>query len=327
MRTEEKIAEVAPNIFRVIVRLPIPDVKSMNAYVIVDAGRNLMVDSGMAHPVSCEDMESAVRHLGLDLDRTDFFVTHHHLDHFGAVSGLIRDTSLIYISKPEAEFIERVALGNVTEELAIFFKKLGFSEMEPAALFAQFYGKEYRERRAWPFHYIADGDVIERGGHRFRCLVFPGHSIAHSCLYEADTGVLISGDQITPGVQFIHDRDNPFADHFNSLDLLRKMDVKLVLPGHGSPFSDHARRIDLLRNHHRGRMEAVYSVLVEKGKDAYEATLALDEQLSDRDPLGMLPPVMRFIHARHTYGYLQYLTAQGLARKELCNGRVLFFSL
>jgi glyoxylase-like metal-dependent hydrolase (beta-lactamase superfamily II) len=57
----EWISEVAPGIFRIVVQLPIPEVGSMNSYVIVDADRNLIVDPGMAHPACYELMEKAIR--------------------------------------------------------------------------------------------------------------------------------------------------------------------------------------------------------------------------------------------------------------------------
>jgi glyoxylase-like metal-dependent hydrolase (beta-lactamase superfamily II) len=322
----ESISEAAPGIFRIVVPLPIPDVESMNSYVIVDTDRNLLVDPGMAHPASIDFMEKAIRHLNVDLERTDFFITHHHLDHFGAVSRLLSGTSRIYMSKPEAEFIERVVSGEVLEELAALFETMGFTEMKPMDLFSQFYGDEYRQRCVWPFQHVADGDIIVRGGRRFTCLVSSGHSIAHCCLYESKHGILISGDQITPGVQFLVDRPNPLNDHFQSLAQLRGMDVKRVLPGHGSPFNNHRKRIDLLQAHHLGRIEAVYSVLGKDGKDAYQVTLALDGKLPDRDLLSALPPVLRFIHTRHTLGCLLHLTAQGRAEKENRNGRMIFFA-
>jgi glyoxylase-like metal-dependent hydrolase (beta-lactamase superfamily II) len=298
----------------------------MNSYVIVDEDRHLMVDPGMAHPASNEAMDKAIGDLGLDMERTDFFITHHHLDHFGAVSRLLRGSSRIYMSKAEADFIERVASGEVAEEMTVFFRMLGFADLEPMDLVSQFYGSEYRQRRSWPFHYVADGDAVVRGRRRFTCLVAPGHSIAHGCLYESSRGILISGDRITAGVQFMLDRADPFADHFQSLAQLKEMDVKLVLPGHGSPFSDHVKRINQVRTHHEGRIEAIHSVLRKNGKDAYEATLALDERLTDREAISTMSPVMRFIHTRHTFGYLRHLTAEGRARQEPHNGRILFSS-
>jgi glyoxylase-like metal-dependent hydrolase (beta-lactamase superfamily II) len=205
---------------------------------------------------------------------------------------------------------------------------LGFPEKKPMNVVSQFYGREFKERFPWPFRCVADGEVITRGGHHFACLVLPGHSIGHSCLYESRRGVLIAGDQITAGVQFLLDRANPLADHFQSLARLREMDVKLTLPGHGSPFRNHIKRIDSLLIHHRGRLEAAYAVLKKRGEegiDAYEVTLALDGMLSDRDPIDTLPPVMKFIHTRHTFAYLLQLTAQGCARKDHCHGRVVFY--
>jgi len=321
----ERISEVVPGIFRIIVQIPIPEVGSMNSYVIVRGDRNLMVDPGMAHPECYEQLEKSIEDLGLDLGRTDFFITHHHLDHFSSVSRFLRDTSRIYISRPEAEFIDRVASGEVESETGVFLEMLGFPEKNPMNVVSQFYSDEYRKQSHWPFHCVADGDVIMQGSYGFSCMITSGHTIGHSCLYETSRSVLISGDQITAGIQFLLDRANPLADHLQSLARLREMDVKLVLPGHGSPFRDHRKRIDQLLAHHQGRSEAVYGALGKNGKDAYEVTLALDGQLPDRDSLDNVPLIRKFIHTRHTFAYLQHLVAQGKARKERRHGRILFF--
>jgi glyoxylase-like metal-dependent hydrolase (beta-lactamase superfamily II) len=321
----EYISEVAPGIFRIIVQLPIPEVGSMNSYVILDGDRNLIVDPGMAHSSCYEIMEKTIEDLGLDLGRTDFFITHHHLDHFSAVSRFLSRTSHIYISKPEAEFVERIASGEVEGETAVFLEMLGFPEKDPMNVVSQFFSNEYKQQRRGPFRFVDDGDVIVRGSYHLTCLVTPGHSIGHSCLYELSRRILIVGDQITAGVQFLLDRTDPLADHLQSLSRLREMNVKLALPGHGSPFGDHKNRIDRLRAHHQGRSEAVYGALGEDGRDAYEVTLALDRLLPDRETLDMLPLIRRFIHTRHTFAYLQHLAVQGRARKEHRHGRMLFF--
>jgi glyoxylase-like metal-dependent hydrolase (beta-lactamase superfamily II) len=321
----ERISEVASGIFRIVVQIPIPEVGSMNSYVIIDGDRNLIIDPGMAHPSCYEIMEKAITELGLDLGCTDFFITHHHLDHFSSASRFLRETSHIYISRPEAEFIKRVASGEVEAETGVFLEMLGFPEKNPMSIVSQFFSDEYRQRRSWPFRYVADGEVIMRGNYHFTCLVAPGHTIGHSCLYGPARSVLISGDQITAGIQFLLDRANPLADHLQSLARLREMDVKLALPGHGFPFGDHRKRIDQLLAHHQGRSEAAYGALGKNGRDAYEVTIALDGLLSDRDPPDTLPLIRRFIHTRHTFAYLQHLAAQGRVRKEHRHGRILFF--
>jgi glyoxylase-like metal-dependent hydrolase (beta-lactamase superfamily II) len=320
----ERISEVAVGIFRIAFQIPIPEVGSMNSYVIVDSNRSLIVDPGMAHPTCYEQMEKSIEDLGLDLGRTDFFITHHHLDHFSAVSRFLRGESNIYISRPEAEFIERVASGEVQAETGVFLEMLGFPEKNPMGVVSQFYSEEYRQGRPWPFRYVADGDVIVRGNHQFTCLVTPGHTIGHSCLHEPGRSILISRDEITAGIQFWVDRPNPLGDHLQSLAPLREMDVKLALPGHGSPFRGHRKRIDQLLIHHKERSEAAYGALGKNGKDAWEVTLALDGLLPDRDPIDRLPLIRKFIHTRHTFAYLQYLAAQERVKKEHCHGRMLF---
>ncbi len=323
--TVKRIREVVPGIYRIVVPLPIPDVESVNAYVIAGDNRNIIIDPGIAHPACLEVMEKAIGDLGVDLGRTDFFVTHHHLDHFGAVGRFLGETSRIYISKPETDIINRIESGDLAEDMRLFLEMLGFPEKDPTNLYSQFYGNGYRWRRPWPFHYVADGDVLVQGSHRFTCLVAPGHTIGHSCLYEPSRRLLISGDAITAGVQFWLDRTNPLADHYQTFARLREMDVVRVLPGHGSPFPDHRKRIDHMRAHHQGREEAACAALGDDGKDAYEVTVALDGKFPDRAPLKTLPLVLRFIHTRHTFAYLQHLTSQGRARKEHCRGRCLFF--
>lgn len=320
----QAITEVARGIFRIVVPVPIPEVGFMNSYAVVGGERTLIVDPGMSHPECCEAMANAMEVLGIDLGRTDFFITHHHLDHFGAVSRFLSRTSRIYIGRLEAEFIAKVASGEVEAEMGEFLEMLGFPDKDPGNLISKFYGDEFRLQRPWPFVHLDDGDVMVRGGYNFACVIAPGHTIGHCCLYETGAGILISGDQITAGVQFLRDRVNPLADHFLSLDRLRAMDVSLTLPGHGSPHGDHRKRIDQLRAHHQGRVEAVYGALSEDGKDAYEVTVALDGLLPDRDPLDALSSAMRFIHTRHSFAYLQYLTAQGSAKRQYSRGRVLF---
>ena len=80
---------------------------------------------------------------------------------------------------------------------------------------------------------VADGDVIDLGDRRFEVLHIPGHSPGSIALWEAETGLLFSGDTL-----YLDDRlswDDPEAGAA-SLRRLATLPASRVLPGHGGSF-------------------------------------------------------------------------------------------
>jgi glyoxylase-like metal-dependent hydrolase (beta-lactamase superfamily II) len=51
-------------------------------------------------------MQAGLRELDVDLEKTDFFITHMHADHLALVSRLVTDTSKTYFNRPDAEIIK-----------------------------------------------------------------------------------------------------------------------------------------------------------------------------------------------------------------------------
>jgi len=51
-------------------------------------------------------MQLGLKQLGIDLSKTDFFITHLHADHFGLVSKLATTSSQVFFNRPERELIE-----------------------------------------------------------------------------------------------------------------------------------------------------------------------------------------------------------------------------
>jgi glyoxylase-like metal-dependent hydrolase (beta-lactamase superfamily II) len=80
------IDEVRPSIFRMEIPLPDNPLKAINSYVIKGEDHFLMIDTGMNRPECMEVMQASLRELRVDLEKTDFFVTHVHADHFGLIS-------------------------------------------------------------------------------------------------------------------------------------------------------------------------------------------------------------------------------------------------
>jgi glyoxylase-like metal-dependent hydrolase (beta-lactamase superfamily II) len=83
---------------------------------------------------------------------------------------------------------------------------------------------------------LAEGDRIDLGDRTFTVLHLPGHSPGSVGLLDERAGLLLSGDAVYDD-QLVD--DIPGADiaaYRGTMDRLRRLDVALVLGGHGPPF-------------------------------------------------------------------------------------------
>jgi glyoxylase-like metal-dependent hydrolase (beta-lactamase superfamily II) len=88
---------------------------------------------------------------------------------------------------------------------------------------------------------LAEGDVIDLGDRRLTVLHVPGHSPGCIALHDPENGLLLSGDALyddAEPVAGLHHSDP--AAFSASLGRLARLQVRLVLPGHGEAF-DGAR--------------------------------------------------------------------------------------
>jgi glyoxylase-like metal-dependent hydrolase (beta-lactamase superfamily II) len=121
------VEEILPNLYRIEIPLPESALKSLNAYVIRSSERNLIIDTGMDRKECMDAMQIGLKELGLNLKRTDFFITHFHVDHLGLVSSLVTNSSKIYFNKPDADRLES---GPYWDELIHFAYLNGFPQEE-----------------------------------------------------------------------------------------------------------------------------------------------------------------------------------------------------
>ncbi|MDR3283237.1 MAG: MBL fold metallo-hydrolase [Candidatus Methanoplasma sp.] len=97
---------------------------------------------------------------------------------------------------------------------------------------------------------LADGDVIDLGGHRLRVMDTPGHTVGEICLYDEKSSDLFSGDVVfKTGVGRTDLPTGSSADMAWSLRRLANIQINILYPGHGSCCTDgnasvrHAMRI------------------------------------------------------------------------------------
>lgn len=306
--------EICRNLYRIEVPLPDSPLKSLNSYVIKGKDRNLVIDTGFNRKTCLVAMQTGLSALGIDLSRTDFFITHLHADHFGLVSRLATQSSQIFFSRPDAEIMES---WEGFEPMIAYAGKHGFPENELRTAIEQHPGIRFGSDWIPALHILKDGDWIDVGEYGFECVETPGHTLGHICLYEPDKRLLIAGDHIlgdiTPNIQCWSDSENPLRLYLESLDKIRRLAVDLVLPGHRSLFSNCNQRIQELEKHHKQRLDEVQKILNGHSLTAY--TVASRMTWDIRGSWEEFPVAQKWFATGEALSHLRYLEEEGKIRR------------
>lgn len=255
------IKQIKANLYRLRVHLPANPLKYINCYLIKGPERFLLIDTGMNRKECLEEINGDLRGLRVDLNNTDFFITHFHEDHIGLVSKLATGNSRIYFNRIETGSVRGQDFWKVIRAASL---AAGFPEEEINRFFEEHLIPHYGPEVV--FSLCCDGDNISVGDYTLTCIATPGHSRGHMCLYDANKKELFSGDHllrdITPNISAldISNDENPLRHYFESLDRIYALDVDMVLPGHGRLFNDYRQRIREIKRHHQMRLDEVVSI-------------------------------------------------------------------
>ncbi|QWE17014.1 MBL fold metallo-hydrolase [Polynucleobacter sp. AP-Nino-20-G2] len=106
-----------------------------------------------------------------------------------------------------------------------------------------------------PFAYqglLIAGEEVLLGRYHWQILAAPGHDNHSIMLYQAEHRILISADALwEEGFGVIFPElwgETGFEEVARTLDLIEKLPVSLVIPGHGKPFTDVNKAIDTARS-------------------------------------------------------------------------------
>jgi glyoxylase-like metal-dependent hydrolase (beta-lactamase superfamily II) len=175
--------------------------------------------------------------------------------------------------------------------------------------------------------FIRDGDSIPFDSMTWKAVHCPGHSPGLLCFYRAEKKILFTGDhlikEITPNpVLSVPEGGPPFRypslrDYLASLEKIQKMDIDLLLPGHGEEIEDAKDLIEKIFAHHKERMDRVLSILSTDEKTPFEIAM---------DLFPGVPPFEVFLGISEAVGHLDILRGEERVRVEEKEGKD-FYSL
>jgi glyoxylase-like metal-dependent hydrolase (beta-lactamase superfamily II) len=183
--------------------------------------------------------------------------THAHVDHIGGFHEFERrllhpaDQSLALEVRNIAPLAPAVWPQKILDQLA----QSGFVPppvLVDAIPYPGFDPMTFSPGRAAPTHLVRGGDEIDLGDRRLTVIELPGHTPGSIGLIDHEERALISGDAVYDGglIDTLPESDIP--TYLGTMELLRRLDVDAVYPGHGWPF-ERARLREIAEEYLRER--------------------------------------------------------------------------
>ncbi|RWR07410.1 MBL fold metallo-hydrolase [Paenirhodobacter populi] len=197
-----------------------------NIWHVRGRDRDMLVDSGMG-VVSLRAWVPLVTERPLDA-----VASHTHFDHIGChhefPCRLCHAAEAAILAAPTRD--NTSAANYVSDEI--------FDALPPEPYQSATYGVA----PAPATRILTDGDIIDLGDRHFEVIHTPGHSPGGIALWEAATGVLISGDILYDGPLIEGESPAEQAQYIASMRRLRDLPARVVHGGHFPSFSGERLR-------------------------------------------------------------------------------------
>jgi glyoxylase-like metal-dependent hydrolase (beta-lactamase superfamily II) len=283
---------VLPGLWRLRLPLPWPGVPHGNAYAIAAGDGVVLVDTGLHEPGSMRQLELALGQAGLRVGHVRLVVcTHAHSDHYGQAGPIMEESGAELWMHPNHEHMTKAA-EDPQRAVDRRFEIARQSGVPAEALAA------YREARSGDKFGIAEvvmpdapllpGVEVETDLGSWQVHETPGHAPSHVVLHQPERGLLLSGDHLLGRVSLYYDfgyTPDPAGEFLNSLDVVDRLDVQLVLAGHGRPVRDARALTAANRRAVAERIERIRSALSNGPRTAFDVVPEMWSDVNLPEPL------------------------------------------
>jgi len=154
---------------------------------------------------------------------------------------------------------------------------------------------------------LDDGEVIDLGGRRLRCVFTPGHAPGHLCFLEEETGWMAAGDMVASvGTILVDPSEGDMRLYLESLHRMAELAPSVLLPAHGAPIADPAGKLAEYVRHRLWREERVAEALAGRGRSTARELVPI--------AYADTAPVLHPIAERSLISHLVKLAADGRIR-------------
>ena len=268
-------------------QLPItmPGLGHVNCYLLEDERGIAVVDPGLPGPEAWDHLVDRLGRAGYVVaDVHTVVVTHSHPDHFGGAMRLRHETGADLVTHETfrslfdtADLDDSEDSGdldlNSPDDRAEAMERY-FDQPSPWGGRRHRPPPEFLERMRnggspggvfsmpRPSRPLVDGQTISLARREWVAMHTPGHTYDHLCLYDPETGAVLTGDHvlpsITPHISGLTPHGDPLALFFESLQRVADIEhVTIALPAHGHPFTDLRGRAVHIIEHHEERLDVI----------------------------------------------------------------------
>ena len=222
-------------------------------------------------------LELALDQAGLRVEHVRLVVcTHAHSDHYGQAAPIMERTGAELWMHPNHEHMTKAA----EDPERAFERRFEIARQSGVPADALSAYKEARGAQKFgiaeivmPDRELVPGVEVETDLGSWEVYETPGHAPSHVVLHQPERGLLLSGDHLLGRVSLYYDfgySPDPAGEFLSSLDVVDKLDVQLVLAGHGRPVRDARALTEANRRAIAERFERIRRSLADGPRTAFD---------------------------------------------------------
>lgn len=255
----------SPEVYLIEVPFRNVALEETNVYVVRDLDDVLIVDMGSPTEEAAGVLIAALHELGISLSDARYFLTHMHFDHSGLAQAYIPRESTIYINEHELAAASPAFAEKMSRMVKDRLEKEGMDPAHASEICATIEIATPLDSETKSVEIVSGGDTLTVGRYEFEVVDLPGHTRGMMGLYQPDSGICFSGDQllfiITPSTGLFLDGSDSILAYERSQERLMSLPITMLFHSHGDIRSDFRERAAHIIEHKRKRIDSTIDVV------------------------------------------------------------------